>query len=51
MTFEEALEIEVSHYEAELEIRRHDADPALFFAEVGDREWYTGAEVLEWLGY
>jgi hypothetical protein len=52
MTYEEALDgEEVSRYEAEREIRRHHADPALFLAEMGDREFYTALEVLEWLGY
>ena len=51
MSLEEAMEAEVSRDAAEREIRRHDLDPSEFFGEVGDRPWYTGAEVLEWLGY
>ena len=51
MSLEEALEAEVSKDAAEREIRRHEMDPAEFFHEIGDRPWYTGAEVLYWLGY
>ena len=51
MTLEEALEAEVSKEAAELEIKRHEQDPAEFFREIGDRPWYTGGEVLAWLGY
>ena len=51
MSYEEAIEAEVTRDEADREIRRHDLDPADFFREFGDRPWYTGAEVLEWLGY
>jgi hypothetical protein len=52
MTYEEAMDgAEVSRYEAEREIRRHHADPALFFAEMGEREMYAALDVLEWLGY
>jgi len=52
MTYEEVLDgAEVSRYEVEQEIRRHHADPLLFFAEMGEYEMYAAIEVLEWLGY
>ncbi len=51
MSFAEAMEAEVTRNSAELEIRRHHLDPADFFRELGERPWYTGAEVLEWLVY
>ena len=51
MSFTEAMEAEVTRDAAEREIAKHNLDPADFFNEVGDRPWYTGAEVLEWLGY
>lgn len=52
-TYEEACEAEVTREEARLEIAKHDVDGgfALFLKEVGDRETYTGREVLDWLGY
>jgi hypothetical protein len=51
MTYEEAMQEEVSREEARREILRHGHDPEDFFREVGDRLQYPGAEVLEWLGY
>ncbi len=51
MSFAEAMEAEVTREAVELEVLRHGLDPIDFFREVGERPWYTGAEVLEWLGY
>ena len=51
MSFTEAMQSEVTRDQVDSEIRRHDLDPTDFFAEVGERPWYTGAEVLYWLGY
>lgn len=55
MNYEEASEATVSKARALAEIAKHDIgepDPAaLFLAEVGDKPHYTGAEVLNWLGY
>ena len=51
MSFEEAMNAEVTKEEASREIVRHDLDPEDFFLEVGDREEYSGADVLGWLGY
>lgn len=51
MTYEEACETQVSRAMAAAEIRRHDVDPAEFFADCGDRPSYSGQEILDWLGY
>ena len=51
MTIDDALTAEVTRAEALHELALHGADPALFFAEVGDRDTYGGDEVLYWLGY
>ena len=52
-TYEEACDAEVTREEARLEIAKHDVDGGFesFVQEVGDRETYTGQEVLDWLGY
>lgn len=52
-TYEDACEAEVTREEARLEIEKHHVDGgfALFLEEVGDRETYSGQEVLDWLGY
>lgn len=53
MDYDTALDAEVTREEARREIARHDIDGTFadFLAEVGDRDAYTGAEVLGWLGY
>ena len=55
MSYDEAVEATISRAQALREIAKHDiGEPdaaALFFQEVGDRPEYTGAEVLNWLGY
>jgi hypothetical protein len=55
MNYDEALAAEVTREEALREIARHDIgedDPAAaFFADCGNRASYTGATVLNWLGY
>lgn len=51
MSFAEAMETHVATDDAEKEVLRHQLDPEDFFREVGERPWYTGAAVLEWLGY
>ncbi|UAJ12963.1 hypothetical protein [Polymorphobacter megasporae] len=49
----EAWDVEISRAEAIAEIDKHDVEggSAAFLAEVGDKQDYRGAEVLEWLGY
>lgn len=53
MTYEDAIEAEVTREEARREIARHQVEGAFeeFLAEVGDRPTYNGAEVLGFLGY
>jgi hypothetical protein len=51
MDFEEAQQAIVSKAEAAREIEKHGHNPQEFFAEIGERAEYTGAEVLAWLGY
>lgn len=52
-SYEEAVDMEVTRREAQLEIARHDVDGGFeqFLKDVGDKETYTGKEVLDWLGY
>ncbi|CBJ36130.1 conserved hypothethical protein (plasmid) [Ralstonia solanacearum CMR15] len=53
MNYYDACEWIVTRAEAKAEIDKHDCDGgfAAFIAEVGDREEYTGKDVLDWLGY
>lgn len=50
-SLEDAMEAEVTKAEAKREIQKHSLKWEDFVEEVGDREEYTGREVLEWLGY
>ena len=50
--YEDAILIDdLTKQEVVSEISQHDADPNDFFDEIGDKELYTGKEVLDWLGY
>ena len=51
MTYEDAIESEVSALEAKREIEKHSANFDEFLEDVGDKKTYTGQEVLDWLGY
>lgn len=51
MNYEEATEAVVSKSQARREIARHSCDWYEFIADCGERDTYTGAEVLGWLGY
>lgn len=53
MTYEEACEATVSRADALKFIAEHDiGEPiASFFEDCGDKETYTGQEILDWLGY
>ena len=55
MTYDEAMEKDytVTRAEAIAEIIRHlhEDDLDTFFADLGDRPEYLGADVLTWLGY
>jgi len=53
-TEDDAREATVSRAQALAELKRHYMGPeevAEFLKEVGDKEFYTGSEVLDWLGY
>ena len=52
-TYWEACEAEVTRSEAKAEIAKHQVEGGwdLFVREVGDKETYSGQEVLDWLGY
>ncbi|MDB4314490.1 hypothetical protein N9955_00525 [bacterium] len=54
MTLDEAMEVEdFTREEAKAEILKHcDADMWFeFLRNVGEKEFYTGQEILGWLGY
>jgi hypothetical protein len=55
MTYEEAIEAEdVTREEARAEINRHldlHCNWEIFLEQVGDKNEYTGKEILDWLGY
>jgi|TARA_R110000744_G_scaffold88265_2_gene172042 hypothetical protein len=52
MTYDEALESTVTRAEAIREIEgQHSLKFADFVEECGDHQSYSGAAVLEWLGY
>ena len=49
--YESACAADVSLAQALSEIRRHCASIIEFYAEVGCKPSYRGAEILHWLGY
>lgn len=53
MTYNEALDAEVTREEARREIAKYDVPGGfeLFLQEVGDKAEYLGREVLDWLGH
>ena len=51
MTYDEALESTVTRAEAIAEVRAHQISVHEFLDDLGDKPHYTGAEVLNWLGY
>lgn len=51
MTVQEAFEMEVTAFEAKLEVEQHGCSFEDFQKEVGDKNSYSGEEVLGWLGY
>lgn len=51
MTYDEAVEVELTPAEARREVKRHGHEWEAFVAEVGTRDAYQGQEVLDWLGY
>ena len=51
MDYETAMTATVTRAEAVREIEQHQLPVDEFFADVGDKEIYRGADVLIWLGY
>ncbi len=53
MTYEEAYEATISKDVALAYVAQHDVDNSKggFLNEVGDKDEYSGQEVLDWLGY
>lgn len=51
MDYETATQARVTREEAQREIELHDCNFAEFLRDVGDRQEYSGGEVLAWLGY
>ena len=49
--YEEALEITLTALQAKREVEKHNLSFNDFTNEIGDKESYTGEEVLNWLGY
>jgi hypothetical protein len=49
--YEDAAEATVTRAQAKREILKHDCSWEEFIAEVGDKAFYRGSEVLDWLGY
>jgi hypothetical protein len=51
VTYEDAVQALIARDVAVAEILDHDCDPVEFFTDCGDRDSYTGREILNWLGY
>lgn len=51
MTHDEAQEVILTRYQAQLEVAGHSLDWGDFLDDLGDHDTYKGADVLDWLGY
>lgn len=52
MNYQDAIDCDdLTKAEALAEIADHSLSAEDFLKEVGDKDFYTGAEVLGWLGY
>lgn len=56
MTYDETLAHTWTRKEALIELAKHGVEPGSqvlgeFFDEVGDKQEYSGKEILDWLGY
>jgi len=49
--YDEACELTIGCHQAQREIKAHNLHWEDFVAEVGDKDEYSGAEILDWLGY
>jgi len=50
-TYEDACLETISRERAHRTILEHNLDWNDFLDEVGDKEFYSGQEILDWLGY
>lgn len=50
-TYDEAIEATLTRARALNEVIKHNLDEQDFLNEMGDRKYYSGQEVLDWLGY
>ena len=51
MQYEEAMKAQVTKAEAKKEIEEHGLEFYDFVIDCGDKQYYMGSEVLNWLGY
>ena len=52
MTENEYRDETITHSQALYQLEQHGVlDIAEFYSDLGERETYTGAELLDWLGY
>ena len=52
MTENEYRDETITHSQALYQLEQHGViDIEEFYADLGERETYTGAELLDWLGY
>lgn len=51
MSYDEAIEANVSKNEVKAELAKHGYEFSEFAADCGDLDEYTGADVLAWMGY
>lgn len=51
MTYDEAYEETFTRAEVAAEMKRHSCEMSEFVEDCGDKEEYTGQELLDWLGY
>ena len=51
MNYEQAMEYTVTREEAKKEIESHTLDFNDFLSDIGNKNYYKGSEVFNWLGY
>ena len=49
--YDDACAARINRARALREVLAHGCDVSEFLADVGDKESYTGKEILDWLGY
>ncbi len=51
-TYEEAIDFDdITNKELFCELNNHDASMIEYFSEMPSKQYYTGEDVLGWLGY